>query len=455
MSTVAHVPQRHVRGGGPAGIRGLLVSLLAIFAITLPLAGVFAVVRGAAPELPAGLQRLLDLRTEGQRALDAAQQRLNASPDDPQLISLLALAYVQRVRETGDPGYYARADELVRRALSLGPREITTLVAAGSLSLSRHDFPAALDYGTRAVAVAPARPAGHGIVTDALVELGRYDEAAAAAQRMVDLRPDLASFGRVAYLRELNGDIPGAIIAMRAAVAAGNPASEGTAWTEVQLGHLLYQSGDLDGALQAYESSRTRVRDYVYGDAGIARVRAARGDLRGAAEIYERAVVRLPLPEFAAALGDVYAKLGDRVRSEQQYAVVAATWKLLATGGVRTDIDQAIFDADRDRNIPAALAAAQAEYEIRKSVHVVDALAWAEYRSGDLAAALRHSAEALRLGSRDPLLLYRAGVIAEAAGETSRARTLFGRASELNPRYSVLFADDLAMRLQRLSATGQ
>lgn len=433
--------------------RGPLLSILAALALALPLAGIFAVVRGLPDDLSAGIQRLVDQRSDGQRAVDAAQQRLTAAPSDPLLMSTLALAYLQRVRETGDPSYYSRADELVRRALTLGPNEITTLVAAGSLSLSRHDFPAALEYGTRAVAVAPARAAGLGIVTDALVELGRYDEAIAAAQRMVDLRPDLASYSRVAYMRELHGDLAGAIVAMRAAIAAGNPASEATAWTEVQLGHLLYTTGDLDAALRSYESSRDRVRDYVYGNAGIARVRAARGDLQGAAENYERVVARLPLPEFAAALGDVYARLGDPVRAEQQYAVVAASWRLLATGGVRTDIDQAIFDADRARNIPAALAAARAEYAIRASVHVVDALAWAEFRSGDLAAARRHSDEALRLGTKDPLLLFRAGVIADAAGDVSRARALFVQAYELNPRYSLLFADDLAGRLRRLSAT--
>ena len=437
----------------PPRVRAAAVSLLAVIAIALPLAGVLAVVRGAPVELPAGLQRLLDQRTAGQRAVDAAQQRLSASPDDPQLLSLLALAYLQRVREAGDPSYYSRADELVRRALAFGPSEITTLVAAGTLSLGRHDFAAALEHGERAIAVAPARAAGHGIVTDALVELGRYDEAIAAAQRMVDLRPDLASYSRVAYVRELHGDLPGAISAMRAAIAAGNPASEATAWTEVQLGHLLFMTGDLSGAEGAYESSRDRVRDYVYGDAGIARVRAARGDLRGAAQLYERAVARLPLPELAAALGDVYAKLGDPARAEQQYAVVAATSKLLAAGGVRTDVDQALFDADHGRNIPAALTAARAEYELRTSIHVADALAWAEYRAGDLVAARRHSAEALRTGTQDPLLLYRAGVIADAAGDSVRARALLGQASGLNPRYSLLFADDLAERLRRLSAT--
>jgi len=438
----------------PQRIRGSIVSVLAVIALALPLAGVLAVLRGTPLELPGGIQGLVDQRSQGQRAVDAAQQSLAASPNDPKLLSSLGLAYLQRVRETGDASYYTRAEELIRRAIAANPNEITTLLAAGSLSLGRHEFAEALEFGTRAVTVAPFTAAGHGIVTDALVELGRYDEAIVAAQRMVDLRPDLASYSRIAYVRELHGDLPGAVVAMRAAVEAGNPAGEGTAWTEVQLGHLLFATGDLDGAERLYEHSRDRVNDYVYGVAGVARIRAARGDLRGAAQLYERAVARLPLPEFAAALGDVYAKLGDPTRAEQQYAVVAASWKLLSAGGVRTDIDQALFDADRERNIPAALAAARTEYGIRKTVAVVETLAWAEYRSGDLAAARLHSAEALRLGTQDPLLIYRAGVIAEAAGDAALARSLYGRSAALNPRFSVLFGDDLAARLRRLTANG-
>ncbi|GAC1695808.1 MAG: hypothetical protein NVS9B6_02020 [Candidatus Limnocylindrales bacterium] len=439
---------------GPMRIRSAAVSVLLVLAIALPLVAVLTVIRGVPFELPGGLLRSYDQRTDGQRAVDAAQQSLMASPNDPKLLSSLGLAYLLRVRETGDASYYSRADQLVRQALAANPEEITTLLAAGSLSLGRHEFPAALDYGRHAVAVAPYTAAGQAIVTDALVELGRYDEAVVAAQRLVDQRPDLTSYSRVAYVRELHGDLVGATTAMRAAVEAGNPSSEGTAWTEVQLGHLLFLTGDLDGAEHLYESSRNRIDNYVYGVAGVARVRAARGDLRGAAELYEKAVARLPLPAFAAELGDVYAKLGDQTRADQQYALVAASWKLLSAGGVRTDIDQALFDADHDRNISTALAAARVEYEIRKTVPVVGTLAWAEYRSGDLAAARRHTVEALRLGTQDPLLFYRSGVIAEAAGDVQQAKALYGHASALNPRFSVLFADDLAARLRRLTADG-
>ena len=67
------------------------------------------------------------------------------------------------------------------------------------------------------------------------IELGRYDAAIAAFERMISLRPSLASYARIAYTRELTGDRAGAAGAMRLALlsAAGQP--EPTAWAHVEL----------------------------------------------------------------------------------------------------------------------------------------------------------------------------------------------------------------------------
>src|SRR5207245_1178375 len=319
-----------------------------------------------------------DPRTPAQRAVDDAQGRLLRAPNDEHAMGRLASAYLQRGRETGDPTYYSKADALLAVALAAAAPDPDLLVTAGSLALSRHDFAAALDWGGRAVAAAPARPAAQGVVVDALVELGRYDEAVAAAQRMVDLRPDLASYSRISYLRELHGDVA------------------------------------------------------------------------GAATLDRRATARLPLPEYVGALGDVYARLGDAGAAEREYALVDVERRLLIANGVRVDVDLALFDADHGHDLARAVEVARAEYAIRPSVHIADILAWAELRSGDAVSALRHGTEALRLGSRDPLLLYHAGVIAQATGDDERARELLWRAHDLNPRFALLWPDDLARRLDDL-----
>ncbi len=443
----ASAPRRAARA-----IRSVLVHAAAIVALALPIAAALAYVRVSPVDLPAAIEAALDQRSDGEKAVALAQRRLAAAPDEPRALAGLASAYLLRVRETADPTYYAKADALVRQATAAPMNDPDVAIVAGTLAASRHDFATALDWAERALWLAPVRPASYGLATDALVELGRYDEAVVTAQRMVDLRPDLASYSRVSYLRELHGDLNGAIDAMRRAVDAAPPRSEPAAWAEVQLGNLLFAKDDFSAAKTAYENATHRVRDYAFGVAGLARIRAAEGDMRGAAALYEGVAARYPAPDFVIALGDIYHAMGDEVRAERQYALVAAMERLLAANGVRTDVDLALFDADHARNVAASLAAARDEYTLRPSVRVAEILAWTEYRAGDLASALAHSREATRLGTRDPLLLYRAGVIAETAGDGARAAALLQASADANPRFSLLFADDLAGRVRRLAA---
>ncbi|HEY3116657.1 MAG TPA: tetratricopeptide repeat protein [Chloroflexota bacterium] len=408
----------------------------------------------AMPPTPVGQPRALDARPAGERAVASAQQVLAAKPDDPAAMANLATAYLLRVRETGDPSYYPRAEALLNRSQDLRPDDPNVLLGLGSLAASRHDFTRALAYGQRAVAAIPGRASSYSVVIDALVELGRYDEAVQTAQHMVNLRPDQASYSRISYLRELHGDLGGAIDAMRIAVGAGAPDAETTAWCEAHIGNLLLATGDLDGAEREYQLSLLHFNNEVYGMAGLARVRAARGDMPGAAEQAERAVKAMPLPEFAALLGDIYAQMGDDARAQQQYELVGAMQQLFAANGVRTDLDIAAFNADHGVHLDDAVAAAQAEYAIRPSVTVADVLSWTEYRAGHIAEAAEFSREAMRLGSRDPLMLYHAGVIAQAAGDAERAAALLRDTYALSPSFSLLWAHDLAQRVQALDGAG-
>ena len=392
--------------------------------------GLLAVTRTDVADLSAAVERLLDPRTDGEKAVAIAEVRLADRPNDAKAMAALASALLVRVRETYDPRLYARAGELLDRAAALAPRDADVAVTAGNLALSRHDFAVALNWGEVAQAAAPARPAVYGVLTDAYVELGRYDEAIAAAQRMVDLRPDLSSYSRVSYLRELHGDIDGAIDAMRRAIQASAPRSEGTAWSLVQLGNLYLVKNDLVAADHAYADALSRVDGYVFAVAGQARARAARGDLAGAVRLNEAAAQRLPVPDFVIALADLHARLGDATRAAQDADLVWAMEQLLKANGVRTDVDLALFDADHDLRLVDALTAARAEYQIRPSVTVAMTLAWTEYKNGDLQQAARHARDALRLGWRDPASLHRAAQIARAAGDLELER----RIAELSPR---------------------
>ncbi len=426
----------------------LAYALIAI-AVAIPVAVGLAAFRVAPLELPAALEVGPDARTDGERAIAFASSRLATTPDDPHALGLLASGYLQRVRENADPTYYSKAEALLARAQRALPADPDLLIVQGSLALARHDFGHALEIAESAVVRAPARPAAWGILVDALVELGRYDEAVMAAQEMIDLRPDLASLSRVSYLRELHGDLIGAIAAMRQAVDAGALISEATTWSQVQLGNLYFAQGDLETAVREYKHAQLRIAAYPPASAGLARVQAARGDFEGAARLYETAVARLPLPEYLAGLGDVYARLGDDRRAQAQYQLVEVTARLLTANGVRVDAELALFAVDHGSDPRIAVETLRAEYQQRPSVQIADALAWAEYRGADIRAAAAYSKVAMHLGSADPLLRYRAGVIAAAAGDTERGQRLLREVYATNPEFSVLYAPDLARRIGR------
>jgi len=365
------------------------------------------------------------------------QERIKANPNDTSAYAQLGLAFLQRVRETADPSLYTRAEQALNEAIKRDPNQIDALVGLGSLALSRHQFADALQWGERARAVNPYRALVYGIIGDAQTELGRYDDAVATIQKMVDTRPDLSSYSRVSYVRELHGDVPGAIDAMRRAVAAGGGAAENTLWTQVQLGNLYFNSGNLQQAEQTYVQALQIQPDYVYAIAGIAKVRAAQGKLDEAIAINKKAAEALPLPEFVIALGELYDAAGKHVEAQQQYDLVRAMQQLNAAAGMDVDMELALFDADHGSDPAATVERAQAAYGRRPSIYAADALAWALYRAGRLEEARTYSTQALRLGTRDALLHYHAGMIAAGLGDKAEAHKLLTQALAINPSFSL------------------
>jgi tetratricopeptide (TPR) repeat protein len=349
-------------------------------------------------------------------AVSQWQARVAQNPDNANAYTGLGLAYLQRVRETADPTLYTLAEQALNEALAHDPQQADALMGQGILALARHDFEAALVWGEKAREQNPYRAQIVGILVDAYVELGRYEEAVTAAQTMVDLRPDVASYSRVSYLRELHGDVAGAIVAMATAVSSGIPGSEETAWTQVQLGNLYLNSGDLEEAEAIYRETLHYRPDYAYAVAGLARVQAARGEHGAAIELVRPLVERLPLPEFAILLGEWYEATGQPEMADQQYDLVRFIQQLNVAAGMNVDVEMALFEANHGDPV-RAVEMARVGYGRRPNIYAADALAWALYQNGQLEEASRYSQEALRLGTQDAWLHHHAGMIAQALGE--------------------------------------
>jgi tetratricopeptide (TPR) repeat protein len=376
----------------------------------------------AAPAGTAG--QIADLRT-----------KLASNPDDPTTLRDLGLALLQRVRETADPSLYAQAERALDDARRLAPQDPLVLVGVGGLQLGKHRFADALETAHAALALAPRLPAAKAVEVDALVELGRYDDATTAAAELVALRVDLTSLARISYLRELHGTIDGAVAAMRQAAGSPALAPENTAYVGTLLGNLLVYAGHPDEAAAAYDEALATVPDHAAAIAGLGRLAVGRGDLEEAIRRFGQASAILPLPEYVISLGEAQEANGDRVDAAKSYDLARAETQLFVAAGVDVDRELALFEADHG-DAAKALELAQAAYRTRQTVRTADALAWAYHRSARPADAARLSAEALRLGSRDPLLLYHAGIIAGEAGDAADARADLTAALDLDPGFS-------------------
>jgi tetratricopeptide (TPR) repeat protein len=382
--------------------------------------------------------------------IQTLQDRLRKNPNDWQAYSQLGLSYLQKARESGDPTYYQRTEEALDKALSFQPNDYASVSAKGALALARHEFLSALEWGERAVQINPDRSYAYGVMTDAQIELGRYAEAVETLQAMVNLRPDMSSYSRISYMRELHGDTDGALEMMLLAVESGVPNAENTAWVRTQLANLYFNSGDIERAEFEYQRTLQDRPDYVYAIAGLGRVRAAQGEMDEALNLLTRAVAIMPMPEFVITLGDLYQAAGQHEAADQQFKLVAAIERLYRANGVDMDMEIALFHADHDQQLNETVLLARKAYANRPGIHAADVLAWALYKSGRYDEAQKYSEEALQLETKDALKLFHAGMIALQLGDQAQARDYLEQALTISPHFSVLYADEARTTLDTL-----
>jgi tetratricopeptide (TPR) repeat protein len=391
------------------------------------------------------------LESASEETIARWQAMLAENPEHTYAYAQLGLSLLERARVTADPSYYAQAETAFNEALKRDPGHLYALIGQGVLLLARHDFQAALALAEEGHATYPYNPDLLSILVDANVELGRYDEATAALDEMLSIRPGLPAFTRASYIRELHGYTDAAIEAMQHAVEAGVPGTEATLWTQVQLGHLYFNKGDLEQAEATYRAALEANPDYLPAQGGVARVQAARGEHGEAIATYRYISERLPMPEYVIALGELYEVTGRQEEAERQYDLVRAMQQLNASAGMDVDLELALFDADHGADPAQALQRARDAYERRPSLYAADTLAWALYQNEEYEEARVYSDEALRLGTRDASLHYHAGMIAHALGDGEAARTHLQEAFNINPYFSVRHAPHARATLEQLS----
>ncbi|HEY6636044.1 MAG TPA: tetratricopeptide repeat protein [Solirubrobacterales bacterium] len=381
--------------------------------------------------------------------IEGLQAQVREAPSDPDGYTQLGLAYLQQVRESGDPTFYPRAEGSFEQALRLNPNDFAAISGLGSLALARHDFRSGLALGERARRINPGVARNYGVIADAQVELGRYGAAERTLQHYVDLKPELSSYARVSYFRELHGDLSGALAAMRLAVSAGGGTAENVGYVEALVGKLHFDSGEYPAAEGAYRSALETDPGFPAAIAGLARVEAAGGEYAPAIRRLRALVQRLPLPEYVIALGEIEQAAGMTAAARRDYQLVGAETQLLQANGVNTDAELALFQADHGDPAQAVGLAARA-WAAAPSVRSADAYSWALSSAGRDREALAMSAQAMRLGSGDPSFLYHAGMVALRAGEPERAKAFLSRLVEQSPRFNPHFGPRAQRTLEGL-----
>jgi tetratricopeptide (TPR) repeat protein len=352
----------------------------------------------------------------------------------------LGEVYLRSARESADPSYYAKAEGAFDRSLAVRPDDNdAALTGLAALAAARHDFGEALELTDRSLAVNAYSATTLAVRSDALNELGRYDESFAAVRQMAELRPGVDTSTRASYAFELRGDVDRARAALEEAVELATLPSD-VAFAHYYLGELAWNTGDLPAAMQAYEAGLAADPTYLALSAGRAKVLAARGDVPAALAELQAVVERLPAAEFLIAYGELLEANGQQQAAQEQYDVVRATQALYAANGQDVDTELALFEADHGTPADAVAAAEKAYAKRPDSILTQDAYAWALHQAGRTREALPIARAATRTGLKSPALLARVGTIEAAAGETATARRTLTRALELNDGFSPLHA---------------
>ena len=367
---------------------------------------------------------LTPLAGEGEidKEIRELQTKIEKTPDHNALLERLGWALVTKARLSSDPGFYKLAEEAAKAITATEPNDPAAALLLGHIYDAEHRF-AEAEKIARGLTKQREFVFDYALLGDALMEQGKLDEAVDAYQKMVDLKPCLQTYSRVAHMRSPKGDLPGAIDASRRAVSAGSPReAEASAWACTRLALYQMQGGELGLAVKDVQLALQLAPDYAPALLMQGKLSLAQGKNDEAIAPLQKAAEISPLPDYLWTLADALRANGD------EQGAGAVEQKLARTGAVSDPRTYALFLSSSNRDAGLALRLAEAELETRRDVFTYDALAWAQLASGKIAEAKENIGRALAEGTQDARLFYHAGAIAAAAEDVPRALEFFNKA---------------------------
>jgi tetratricopeptide (TPR) repeat protein len=375
--------------------------------------------------------------TTAQR-IEALEAQVRQRPSDPQGHADLGRAYLTRFGETEDPGFYPKAQHAFETAVSLDSNYPSAVAGMAQLELSRHRFRSGLALAERARRLNPSTVQIDGLITDAQVELGRYGAAARTLQHYVDRRPELGSYARISYLRELHGDMSGAVRGMELAASAAGERSGNSVYATTLLGKLRADQGDYTTAERLYRQVLMLKPGYPDAMLGLAAIEFGRGHTEAGLDLFRDVQRRVAAPDHAILLGEAEEAAGHPAAASRAYDAARAAFDGLEAQGANTATERAVFEASHG-DAARAVELGRRAWRYTPSVRAADAYSWALSAAGEHRAALRFSARAMRLGSRDPIFRYHAGMVALRADRPGRAHAFLAQLVAESPEFSPLY----------------
>ena len=371
------------------------------------------------------------------REIKRLQDEARSNPDRADSMKRLGWAFIAKARLSYDPGYYKLGEQCALCIRSKNDDDPDALLLQGHILQSLHKFKDAEPIARKLVMIRN-EAFDYGLLGDILMEQGRLTEAVTAYQKMIDLKPDLQSYTRVAHMRWLKGDLDGSIEVMRMAVTSGNPRdAEPTAWAYTRLGIYELQAGDTEIATKSAEIAFQFAPNYAAALLLRGRILLAQGKAEEAIESLQRAAALTRLPEYEWTLADALREAGHPQAAEE------VERSLIRDGAMNDPRTFSLYLATRGQQVQKALHLAQDELNTRADVFTIDALAWALNANGRVPEALEYSKKALSEGTQDARLFYHAGRIALAAGDYADAERSFVLSDRIKQMLMPSERDDL------------
>lgn len=318
-------------------------------------------------------------------------------------LNLVAL-YIQEARITGEHGYYypqalVMTEQVLQQPGLTDDNSVQAMILKAHILLAQHEFSQALPIAEKAHQLQPYNAQVFTALIDAHVELGHYQEAVRLADELMALRPNLMGYARVSYLRELYGDLDGAIEAMTMAVEAGYPGVEDTEWARVKLGELYERQGNWSKAENAYRSSLAARENYAFAQGGLAKVLLQQKKFVEAENLLLTALESVPEIEFQENLYRCYRESGQQIKAKEAYQGIITMIQDDAAKGHQVGLDYAQILFELGEDVEAALHQALSEYTRRPANAKVNTLLSKLYLAkGEKELARKYLAEAKQAG---------------------------------------------------------